>query len=422
MHSKKKFHKSLFRIISTTLALAMAIPLALGLLFAQSAQAQSLTVIHNFTGGPDGSQPGAGVTLDAAGNIYGTTTGFTGGLGTVFQLKGFHGAWLLNNIVTFNGNNGVNPEGGVVFGPDGALYGTTYLGGSANAGVVFSVKPAATACKSALCPWAETILYQFTGGNDGASPAFNDLTFDSAGNIYGTTSLGGAYGAGTVFKLTPSNGGWTESVLYSFAFGDASYPWGGVVFDRSGSLYGTTLYGPGSGCGGSGCGTVYQLTPTDSGWEENTLHIFDEGSNGYFPCGNLVVDQSGNVFGTTWQGGGASGYSGTVFELSPAGGSWSFALLYGWPNGSGGPLGALAMDNGGVLYGTTSGDGAYGAGSVFKLTPSNGSWTYTSLHDFSVNDGAGPISNVVWDANGNLYGTTQAGGTYGNGVVWEISP
>jgi uncharacterized repeat protein (TIGR03803 family) len=326
----------------------------------------------------------------------------------------------LNNLFTFNGTDGNVPESGVVFGPDGALYGTTTYGGSGGVGVVYSLRPAATACKTALCPWTETVLYQFTGGNDGGGPS--GLTCDYAGNLYGTTPGGGAFGGGTVFKLTPSNGGWTESVLYSFSGGnDGAEPDSGVILDQAGNLYGTTFAGGtghGSGCYYQGCGTVYQLTPSGSGWKENTLYAFQGGADGYGPAGGLIFDRSGSLYGTTTNGGG--GGDGTVFELSPAGGgSWTFTLLYGEVGSSA----SLTMDGAGSLYGTITGfwvDGDYG--SVFKLTPSGGGWIYTTLHYFGGNSGENPFGGVALDANGNLYGTTSGGGAYDNGVVWEITP
>ena len=181
--------------------------------------------------------------------------------------------------------------------------------------MVYSLSPPATGCKTALCPWTETILYQFTGGSDGSNPGGN-LTFDRAGNLYGTTPYGGAFGQGTVFKLTPSNGGWTESVLHSFTGGsDGEQPNGGVILDEAGNLYGTTWEGGGSGCWGPGCGTVFQLTPSGSGWKENILYSFQYGTDGGYPIGGLIFDPSGNLYGTTTSGG--SGGGGTVFELSP---------------------------------------------------------------------------------------------------------
>jgi len=427
MQSNQQFCSLLSRTISraAVAALAMATVFALTVVLTQSAQAQTYKVLHNFTGGVDGWSPSAGVTLDAAGNLYGTTQyGGADGEGNVFELKPGNGNWVLNNLVSFNNYNGYEPYSGVVFGPDGALYGTTYEGGSREDGVVYSLRPPATACKTSLCPWTATSLYTFTGGSgDGEYPGYGNLTFDQAGNLYGTTMYGGPLGQGTVFKLAPSNGGWTESVLHTFPSQqyDGSVPYSGVIFDEAGNLYGTT-YGGGSGCGGYGCGTVYQLTPSGSGWKENILYTFQNGTDGANPWGGLIFDPSGNLYGTAAWGG--SGNGGTVFELSPASGGWTFTLLYSF-SGDGvfpGPEASLAMDYTGSLYGTTLRGGADDAGTVFKLAPSNGSWIYTSLHDFTGNDGIALRSSVTWDASGNLYGTAGGGGTYGYGVVWEITP
>jgi uncharacterized repeat protein (TIGR03803 family) len=405
-------------------ALTVTILFALTVVLTQSAQAQTFKVIHTFTG-PDGADVYAGVTLDAAGNLYGTTSERLekgGGPGTVFELKPSHGNWILNSIFTFNGNDGYEPWSGVVFGPDGDLYGTTFTGGSGS-GVVYSLKPAATACETALCPWTETVLYQFTGGSDGADPAYGNLTFDRVGNLYGTTPYGGNSPSdwGLVFELTPSNGGWTERVLYSFSGGnDGEFPFSGVILDEAGNLYGTSVLSGDGGCQKGCWGTVYQLTPSGAGWKENTLYTFQDGTDGGEPYGGLIFDASGNLYGSTYLGG--SGFGGTVFELSPAGGSWTFALVYAF-TGSGGPYASLAMDGTGSLYGTTYLDGFYGQGNVFKLTPSSSGWTYASLYDFTGgNDGAYPIGSLVLDKSGNIYGTTSAGGANGKGVVFEITP
>lgn len=279
------------------------------------------------------------------------------------------------------------------------------------------MQPSPVACKTALCPWTETVLHRFSGGSDGGAPGFGDLIFDQAGNIYGTTSAGGAYGYGTIFKLTPSGGSWTETVLYSFTGGsDGSQPFAGLIFDNVGNLYGTTFVG-----GTFGYGTVFQLTPSGSGWTETVLYSFHGESDGSEPVGGLIFDRSGNLYGTTstWD----AGKGGTVFKLTPSDGTWVFALLYSF-TGQGGPLASLTMDATGNLYGTTYGVGFFG--NVFKLTRSGNGWTYTSLHDFTgYYDGANPWGNVILDASGNIFGTSSFGyGGYPDccGVAFEITP
>jgi uncharacterized repeat protein (TIGR03803 family) len=191
-----------------------------------------------------------------------------------------------------------------------------------------------------------------------------------------------------------------------------------VIFDQTGNLYGTTEGGP--NCDGDS-GTVYELTPSAQGWTERQLYDFTCESDGFDPKAGLFIDQSGNLYGATSSGG--SGNGGTVFELTPSSGSWAFSVLYSLGGSVGGsPARSLTMDTAGNLYGTNNG-GAYGRGNVFKMTPSNGGWTYASMYDFTGgNDGEYPISNVTFDANGNLFGTASGGGAYGAGVVWEITP
>ncbi|HEY5177522.1 MAG TPA: choice-of-anchor tandem repeat GloVer-containing protein [Terriglobales bacterium] len=312
-----------------------------------------------------------------------------------------------------------------MIGPDGSLYGTTYQGGGgvgfgcgdAGCGTVFNVRPPAAACPAAFCPGTETVLHRFTDSElDGAAPLYTNLVFDQAGNFYGTTSGGGAAYAGTVFKLTPSNGTWKESILYSFPGGTGGAgPDGGVIFDAAGNLYGTTDWG-----GTSAWGVVFELTPSASGWTENVLYSFQNGSDGANPIGGLIFDQSGNLYGTTYSGGANGG--GTVYQLSPSSGGWTLTTLYSF-SGSGGSVASLTMDASGNLYCTTEYDGAYGGGNVCKLTRSTGGWSYTSLHDFTGgSDGAYLLGRVTLDTNGNLYGTASAGGAHGAGVVWEIMP
>jgi len=262
-------------------------------------------------------------------------------------------------------------------------------------------------------------------------PGYGDLVFDQTGNIYGT-AIGAGSGYGYAFELTPSGGKWMETTIYTFGNGDApAYPYSGVIFDNAGNLYGTSLEG---GTKIGSYGTVYELMPSGPPWAENTLYSFGGGDDGRYPKGGVIFDSSGNLYGATDDG--------VVFELSP-GAPWNYKALYTFVcpcSAEGGPWASLVMDASGNLYGTAYSDGNpsknYGYGSVFKLTPQlDGTWTYNSLHDFCAggrpcSDGAYPISTVVMDANGNLYGTTTYGGTGSNcypgnngcGVVWEITP
>ena len=197
---------------------------------------------------------------------------------------------------------------------------------------------------------------------------------------------------------------------------DGEGPTASVIFGGPGNLYGTTEDG-----GINGIGTVYELTSSGGGWAENVLYSnFAFRSSGGFPYGGVAFDRSGNLYGTTLQGG--IGGGGTVFELSPSDGGWTFLLPYAFA-GREGSFGSIVIDKAGKLYGTTGGDGVHQQGNVFRLTPDGDGWTYTSLHDFTGgNDGGGPSDTLLLDANGNIYGTTQNGGAYGNGVVFEITP
>ena len=414
----------------TTAARIMASIFVLIVLFAQFLPAQTFTVLHNLSTS-QGVNPVAGLSMDRAGNLYGTASGggnFGGtcgnfGCGTVFKLTRAGSGWILNVLHAFTGGaDGAGPYARVVFGPNGILYGTTAAGGQGVQATVFSIRPPASPCLTALCPWSETVLYRFTGGADGNTPNYGDVVFDQAGNLYGVTLKGGAYNLGVVYELTHSGGGWTETVMHDFAGNgqgnnDGSSPYGGLVIDNSGKLYGTTQSG-----GANSYGAVYRLTPVGAGWTEDILHSFDFATEGGLPWGAPVLDASGNLLGATSSFGLDGG--GTLFELTSTGGLWSFSVPYAFAgNGSEyqGPLAALTMDAAGNLYGTTLYNGAYAHGTVFKLTPSNGGWTYTDLHDFTGgDDGEYPYSNVILDASGNLYGTAQ-GGTTGAGLIWEIA-
>jgi len=263
------------RVATTALALTMALWVVV--FVPRSAQAQTFNVIHNFTNGLDGGAP-VGLTMDRAGNLYGTAQG--GGLayGTVFELKRTGSGWIFNRLYSFSGgNDGANPNAGVIFGRDGSLYGTTLGGGGTGSGTVFNLRLPPTACNVALCDWSETILYPFRGASDGGGPGAA-VVFDQIDNLYGTTEAGGAgncqTGCGVVFKLTPSSGGWTERVLYQFSgSADGAFPWAPVIFDKAGNLYGTTSEGGSLTCNsGYGCGGVFQLTPSGAGWTDRHQH------------------------------------------------------------------------------------------------------------------------------------------------------
>ncbi len=407
------------------IAFTILLVFALIVMAGQSTQAQTFTVQHTFTGQGDGGEPVSGLTFDRAGNLYGTTSYGGAGYGTVFKLSRSGSGWILTTLYAFRGgSDGATPQARVVFGPDGALYGTTTYGG-AGGGTVFRLRLPATVCRSVQCPWNETVLYRFAGGSDGAGPMYGDLVFDSAGDIYGTTAAGGQGcepygGCGMVFKLTQSGGAWSESILFAFEHGNGQTPLSGVLFDSAGNLYGTLAFG-----GTAGRGVVYELSQSGSGWTETTLYNFGVWPAGGNPYGGLVFDQQGNLYGTTFTGGTGSG--GTVYELQPlGGGNWSSSTLYNL-SGTNGPVDSPTLDASGNIYATTDAGGTGSLGNVFKLSPGAGGWTYTDLYDFQdPSQGAFPEGAVLLDANGNLYGTSSDGGQEscagGCGVVWEIMP
>ena len=410
---------SLTNRCAATAVRVLTIAFVLTVVVTQAAKASTFNVIYNFTGGSDGSSPYTGLTMDAAGNIYGTTLSGGAGYGTVFKLAKSGSTWVITTLYSFaGGSDGVGPRDRVIIGPDGNLYGSTFAGGGSacggrGCGTVFMVCP--------TCGGAETVLHRFSGTTDGGQP-IGDLIFDASGTLYGTTVIGGkphgcgGSGCGTVYKLQNSGGTWAETVLYKFAGGtDGVFPDGGVIFDSTGNLYGTTSSG-----GSHAAGTIFKLTRSGSAWMESLIYVFQGLTDGKEPVTGLIFDTVGNLYGSTLFGG--TGLGGTIFELTPSGGRWTFRLLYS-ARGGAGPYGALMMDSVGNLYGATFQDGVHLYGSVFKLTLSGGSWTYSSFHDFTDGlDGGFPFSNLVFDSNGNLYGTGALGGASGNGVVVQITP
>jgi uncharacterized repeat protein (TIGR03803 family) len=393
---------------------------------ALTTQAQTFTIIHNFTGQQDGGVPTTGLAIDAAGNLYGTTRqgGQTQGgncpgqgCGVAFKMTKRDGNWLLTPLCN-NCMTGSLPSSRPAIAPNGILYGTTLYGGIFDQGVLYQLQPPAQPPRSILSTWNYMKVFSFNRDGDGFNPQ-GDLIFDQSGNIYGTTEVGGNDFNGVVYELLRSGGGWTRSVLYAPS-GDlgSQQMIGGVVFDRSGNLYGVENIG-----GNFGVGAVYELSPSGSGWTAQILYSFQGGADGANPGGGLLIDASGNLYGTTNTGG--SGGGGTVFELTPSRSGWTFNLVYSLSGRSfSGPTDKLAIDSAANLYGVTYSGGAHQFGSVFKLTPSGGSWTYASLHDFTGSgfDGAFPMCGPTLDASGNVYGTTSRAGSSNEGIVWEITP
>ena len=434
MHGKTHPHNfflgSRFSPASATLAVMVALLLLIFFLLfvfltAQPASGQTYKVIYNAgTGYGAGAFPFGGVTIDAVGDLYVTTAGAFPGpdRGTVFMLSPAGLTWTYTLLHSFGtGDDGANPYDRVVFGPDGNLYGATASGSGQcqgyGCGTIFRLSRRGSA-------WDYSVLYRFRGGYDGSVPYSGDLVFDPAGSLYGTTQYGGTGcwgdGCGTVFQLAPSNGGWIHSVLYQFNDGDdGAQPSAGVIFDSSGNLYGVS-------------GPVYEMSPSSGGWSFTPIYRFAPGQGG--PVGGLVFDNTGSLYGTTYNGGFGNG--GTLFELTPFNGGLTYHQLHSFvtpfAGGGriyylGGPTSSLTLDAAGNIYGTTYYDGLYGFGSVFKLTRSGSGWTYTALHNFCSTgrpciDGQSPAGGVTIDSHGNLFGTTEYGGPTGGGVVWEITP
>jgi uncharacterized repeat protein (TIGR03803 family) len=429
--------KSLNRV--TTIA-------AIGLGLCVTAEAApKYQVLHAFGKGTDGGGLWTSVTLDKKGNLFGATSGggkYKGGV--IFRLTPKpNGHWTETILHSFpsSSNDGGDPNGGLIQDALGNWYGTTGGGGADHVGTVFKLMHGPSG-------WMVSILYSFgEQGRDGYGPTAG-LAMDRSGNLYGTAPRPWT----TAFELTPGSDGWHETIMHHFGVtkGDGAGPYSGLILDSARNLYGTTEWG-GIGCVGEGCGTVYEIQRTSSGWKEVVLHRFDNnGTDGVGPgFGALFMDDSGNLYGTTVGGGShtcfageirafaipsgagyfpgnAIGNCGTIFKLTKlADGSWKENILYNFKGGAAGsgPGAGVVMDKAGNLYGTTIYGGSGGSGVVYKLAPgAKGKWTYTLLHTFSGADGAQPDANLILDDKGNLYGTTATGGANGGGVVFEITP
>jgi uncharacterized repeat protein (TIGR03803 family) len=389
----------------------------------------------------DGKEPFASLVFDQAGNLYGTTeSGGAHGGGTVFKLApNADGSWRESVLYSFcsrtNCVDGEAPFASLIFDQTGNLYGTTkcggaHVGGGSGGGTVFKLAPNADGS------WRESVLYSFcsrTNCVDGEAPLAS-LIFDQTGNLYGTTQVGGAHGVGgTVFKLAPNaDGSWRESVLHSFCScphcSDGEFPEASLIFDSDGNLYGTTFGGGGI----FGGGTVFKLAPNG---RESVLHsfCFRTKCDGEFPFSSLIFDQAGNLYSTTKGFGGAHA-GGTVFELAPnADGSWTQTVLHTFCSRTncvdGGQPAGLVFDFAGNLYGTTESGGDQGClsgdgcGVVFKLTPnSKGGWNERVLHTFADHPGANTGAGLIFDAAGNLYGTSGGDESTTFGSVFALAP
>jgi uncharacterized repeat protein (TIGR03803 family) len=393
-------------------ALIPAISIVASLFAAPGVQAQTFEALYNFSGqGADGGYPSSSLIADKAGNLYGTA--HLGGIynkGVVFKLDQAGKETVLYSF-TGTGGDGAIAQGTLVRDAAGNFYGTTYSGGDltcgngSGCGTVFELDPSGK----------ETVLYRFRGYPvDGSSPPAGVIR-DAAGNLYGTTYSGGANGAGIVFKLDVTG---QETVLYSFTLGaDGGWPYAGLVRDKAGNLYGTASGGGNVPCGG--CGVVFKLDTTG---HETALYSFTGGADGSTPYGGLIRDGAGNLYGTTAFGGSTTACNtngcGTVFKLDTTGHE---TILHSFTGNDGEkPYAGVVRDKLGRLYGTTLVGGAHSYGTIFKLETTG---KETVLHSFSYSaDGASPLSALLWCAAGNLCGTTGEGGASGGGVVFQIVP
>lgn len=388
-------------------------------------------VLHSFLWQPDGSEPIAGMVFDKSGNLFGTTfEGGSGDAGTVFEISpNGTGGWTYNIIHSFGCDPGCYPQGPLTVDDQGNLYGATQIGGANNTGIIFELS------RQPDANWSISTLYTFGSVTSGDGDSPNGVVYYK-GALVGTTFFGGEYRCGTVFALRRNGRGeWPETVLHSFSNNnvDGCEPVGGVAFDEEGNIYGMT-----STSGSGLMGTVFELSRDSAGdWEESILHNFSgpDGSSPWYGA-TPILDKTGNLYGTTGYGG--SGGYGTVFELSRAGNTWTETVLHNFSGDVDGalPYAGVTMDFQGRLYGTTLEGGGQGVctappppqnlycGTAFLLTPSNsGEWTETFLHRFSArSDGAEPAAALVLDHSDNAYGVASSAGAwpFGYGVVFRF--
>jgi len=408
-------HSNFSRVVSRVLATLATVVLLLSV-----ASASSTRVIYTFSGGKDGEYLDTDLVVDAAGNIYGSTVqGGDFGGGTVFQLSPSGTGWTHTVLYSFTGGaDGGEPYKGVTLDFHGNIYGTAVTGGGGSCeggcGVAFKLTNSGG-------KWTQSVIHTFTGGNDGSGPG-SGLTVDAHGNLYGMTPTGGSFGLGVIYRLVPqSNGIWKLNVVHTFTGGvdGSSGSAGRLILDHAGNLYGVATVG-----GALGKGVAFEITHSTTGWTLLPLYAFKDQPDGALPYGGLIFDKSGNLYGTTYYAG--ANDVGTVYKLTRSGGAWTETVLYSFKGDTDGssPISTLASDTKGNLYGTTS-DGGSGCacGVIFKLALSNGNWTESVPYRFPGAPHAGFAYNgMVPNSTGSFYGATVHGGPTNDGTIYEFNP
>jgi len=373
-------------------------------------------IVYNFAGGVDGEYLDTELVRDSAGNLYGTSVqGGTYGSGTVFQVTP---AGVHTVLYSFTGGaDGGEPYKGVTLDSQGNLYGTAVTGGAGSCeggcGVVFKLTNSGGV-------WTQTVIHAFKGA-DGSGPG-SPVAVDKFGNVYGTTPTGGSYGMGTLYLLQPSGANWKFRIIHTFTGGSdgGGGSAGRLLIDPAGNLYGVCTVG-----GDNTFGTVYEVSRVNGQIQFTTLYAFKDSPDGALPYGALVFDKSGNLYGTTYYAG--ANDLGTVYTLTPNNGIWSESVLYSFLGGAdgGSPISSLVADGHGNFYGTTSADGASGGyGTIFKMTHSaSGTWTESVVYRFPGAPGLGNAYNgIITDGAGHFYGTTVRGGSGDDGAIYEFTP
>jgi uncharacterized repeat protein (TIGR03803 family) len=388
------------------------------------------SVIYSFKGGSDGSQPqNTGLVMDTAGNLYGTTNQGGAGLcydgqylvgcGVIYELSpSGGGGWTETVLYDFTAANGA-PLGQIVLDGNGDLFGCTPGGGAFGDGTVFELSRVGNS-------WSFSVLYVFHG-RDGMSPV-GGIAMDAAGNLYGATYVGGSKNEGTVFQLSNIAGKWTLTRLHSFVGGnDGLEPWGPVAVNAGGTVYGTTLAG-GKYEGKGGGGVIYSVAMNNGKWTEKIIHAFQGGLDGLGPRYGIFLGPDGSLYGT------ATGMGYKVYRVTFSNGNWQKKNIYGFgPRNLGDPESGMVIDQAGNVYGTTAMLGGNSLGTVFELSPASGKYfyNYTLLYAFrGAPDSDLPTGQLVRDGNGDLFGATELGGNTdcgpqsneNCGTVFEIAP